>query len=186
MCVYFIFSLLFSSTSRLFCVSFSGKGKLHLNISSSDCSRNFCFFAINQSFYVELRDLFFLFVGNFLLQFTLNFSTTSSFSVCGSWKRGSPVTSGPSLPRTLLHGASGGGVRERFCEEVRCFFFQVSFNKTVTLLFCMVWNQFIKKTENFGSLKYTVDTFAYARVEFPNSLSFRRKWISSINRHAFF
>lgn len=61
MCVYFIFSLLFSSTSRLFCVSFSGKGKLHLNISSSDCSRNFCFFAINQSFYVELRDLFFSF-----------------------------------------------------------------------------------------------------------------------------
>lgn len=137
MCVYFIFSLLFSSTSRLFCVSFSGKGKLHLNISSSDCSRNFCFFAINQSFYVELRDLFFSFCWQ-------TFSTTSSFSVCGSWKRGSPVTSGPSPPRTLLHGASGGGVRERFCEEVRCFFFQVSFNKTVTLLFCMVWNQFKK------------------------------------------
>lgn len=69
MCVYFIFSLLFSSTSRLFCVSFSGKGKLHLNISSSDCSRNFCFFAINQSFYVELRDLFFFLLANFFHYF---------------------------------------------------------------------------------------------------------------------
>lgn len=131
MCVYFIVSLLFSSTSRLFCVSFSGKGKLHLNISSSDCSRNFCFFAINQSFYVELRDLFFfLFVGK-LFPLLLHLACVGRENVVHRLHLVPP----PALFCTVRAGA---GFANASARRFAAFFFQVSFNKTVTLLFCMV------------------------------------------------
>lgn len=129
MCVYFIFSLLFSSTSRLFCVSFSGKGKLHLNISSSDCSRNFCFFAINQSFYVELRDLFFHFVGK-LFPLLIHLACVGRENVVHRLHLVPPSA----LFCTVRAGAGlANASARRFAA-----FFKFLLTKPLPLLFCMV------------------------------------------------